>query len=461
MQVGILINIAETSSRPNTKQKLYVFGICASTPHLSQRVLCACMPQEHRDQCPGCPATLTADTVAEKFETDILPVDEEFNFHFGLNTTIRSSFSDDYRGLKEHVTGFVYDFKALGTLPVGPREMGAQWYAGARLGYSVFALFAWGASLPPAGRWLCFFTRIVEKPAELTIVLLRRCFELLKLSSTTCVRHWSDTGTHFRGYKILGTIGVQFVEDFKMDQQVRYGPEEHFKNPVDGEFSRVNYIIRDASMHSHLTEIPHLVRVCREDYDMRRASTSKEIPEEYYEEFRPPCHKSNVKTLTFKASSLPTRIKLCHAWDFTRSDKRRVRMLGTGDRKFEATGVFCRATMFDGCKCIAAQTCHPKVLSPGEGNDDIENEEPEHEHERAEVTHKTKEWQGWRLAYRTVEPEKHTTLSYSKKLRRKLNGFSKVMHQLPEGKKHKTWAEKKDAAMRKRDTALRARLGEQ
>ena len=131
MQVGILINIAETSSRPNTKQKLYVFGICASTPHLSQRALCACMPQEHRDQCPGCPATLTADTVAEKFETDILPVDEEFNFHFGLNTTIRSSFNDDYRGLKEHVTGFVYDFKALGTLPVGPREMGAQWYAGA------------------------------------------------------------------------------------------------------------------------------------------------------------------------------------------------------------------------------------------------------------------------------------------------------------------------------------------
>ena len=74
-----------------------------------------------------------------------------------------------------------HDSEALITLPRGPREMNRLWYARARLGVTIFGCFCWGASLPPAGKWICLFTRVLEKPVELSVCLFRRVLEILNL----------------------------------------------------------------------------------------------------------------------------------------------------------------------------------------------------------------------------------------------------------------------------------------
>ena len=61
--------------------------------------------------------------------------------------------------------------KELFTLPVGPNELGAQWYARARLGVRCLACYCWGAGAP-SGKWLTYMSRCQELTAKFSITIL-------------------------------------------------------------------------------------------------------------------------------------------------------------------------------------------------------------------------------------------------------------------------------------------------
>eukprot|EP00974_Lingulodinium_polyedra_P035325 3391383-Lingulodinium_polyedra.AAC.1 len=51
------------------------------------------------------------------------------------------------------------------TLPLSGKEMGAYWYAHARLACSTLSALTWGASCPAAGKWWTYLSRVLEKTA--------------------------------------------------------------------------------------------------------------------------------------------------------------------------------------------------------------------------------------------------------------------------------------------------------
>eukprot|EP00975_Prorocentrum_lima_P048924 10233098-Prorocentrum_lima.AAC.1 len=54
------------------------------------------------------------------------------------------------------------------SLPVGPREPGALWYANNRLGYSCQGFIIWGAGVAAEGRRVALISRVLEKTSAFT-----------------------------------------------------------------------------------------------------------------------------------------------------------------------------------------------------------------------------------------------------------------------------------------------------
>lgn len=78
----------------------------------------------------------------------------------------------------------------ISTAPIGPDEVSAQWYATARLAIAEMSAWIWGAG-QGARRWTTFATRIQEKPAELSLVLMDGILREIDLSTAFGCPFWS------------------------------------------------------------------------------------------------------------------------------------------------------------------------------------------------------------------------------------------------------------------------------
>ncbi len=110
------------------------------------------------------------------------------------------------------------------SLPIMPEESSKVWYANARLGVSCWCVYIWGEGQPPKGSYITIFTRVMEHSSELSISLLRVAMEKMGPKGpgapikTIC---WiSDTGPHFRSYRVLGTQCVHFTAESRCNQTV-------------------------------------------------------------------------------------------------------------------------------------------------------------------------------------------------------------------------------------------------
>ena len=59
--------------------------------------------------------------------------------------------------------------------------------------------------------------------------------------------------------KVLGSIGIGFVDSLRVNQHVMYGVEQHFKNPCDGFFAELNHRKCMAKQEHMITSIAELV----------------------------------------------------------------------------------------------------------------------------------------------------------------------------------------------------------
>lgn len=58
---------------------------------------------------------------------------------------------------------------------------------------------------------------------------------------------WSDTGTHFRAWQMVGTAGVTVADDIQADVRLNFGLEGHMKGICDGKNARMNGVKRQAA----------------------------------------------------------------------------------------------------------------------------------------------------------------------------------------------------------------------
>ena len=100
---------------------------------------------EHDRVChANCPAKIDAATVLLHMKEKWEKIITVFDFHFALKEQVRDAFQRQLNAPPEGFTGVVMDFQELGTLPVGPDEVGDLWYANNRLGYTTFTAMVWG-----------------------------------------------------------------------------------------------------------------------------------------------------------------------------------------------------------------------------------------------------------------------------------------------------------------------------
>ena len=66
---------------------------------------------DHRDFCPDCPSTPTAEVILERWDNDIHPALCSINFHWWLKKEFRDCFNKDFHDLPKDEAGIVYDFK--------------------------------------------------------------------------------------------------------------------------------------------------------------------------------------------------------------------------------------------------------------------------------------------------------------------------------------------------------------
>ncbi len=342
-------------------------------------------------------------------------------------------------------------------MPVGPIETGPLWYARSRLAFVCFGLFAWGAGFGAEGKegkWFLLFTRVMEKPSELTICLLQHVISLLPPAADRReLVYWCDCGPHFRTYRVMGTIATDIMQDTRLNQCINFGMEQHFKNVCDGKFGRISEHLREASTKEVLGDLSDVVRVLKRahevsvEIDKERGAEAR--PPEHFEEWLPP-PRDSVRTHEILGSSLPVPISASHLWSFRWTDMRRRCLIGMDGSTL--TGVVCTAGMISGPRPLPAQSCTPKLklreadeggpkgealgpgeaaapgdalgpaeaaapeeaAAPGEHDDDAPDDLP---------AVNTKVWHGWRLSYRTDEPEKTPAEVFVKRVARKRAAF--------------------------------------
>ena len=142
--------------------------------------------------------------------------------------------------------------------------------------------------------------------------------------------------------KVLGSIGIGFIDSLRINQHVMYGVEQHFKNPCDGYFAELNFRKRMAKQEHMITSISELVgHFERLGAEARALDPDKDA--ETFFEFTPP-QKETVKELCLRPNSLPSLIQGCHCWEFIFEDRRRVSLYGRYDKE-DVTAVQCRARM--------------------------------------------------------------------------------------------------------------------
>ena len=110
-------------------------------------------------------------------------------------------------------------------MPIGPLESGPMWYAQARLAVTTWGCLVWGQGVAAEKEQHIYLSRVMDRTGPYTIALLDDLLGRLDLSGTTDIQLWSDTGTHFRSYQVLGTIGVEFVNKYRKNFHPAYGAE--------------------------------------------------------------------------------------------------------------------------------------------------------------------------------------------------------------------------------------------
>ena len=285
-------------------------------------------------------------------------------------------------------------------------------------------------------------SRIMDKSAHYTIVQLMAVLKEIDMTKYDAVQICSDVGTHFRSLKVLGTYAQHFlaylqtVKKHYWDLRVFFGPEEHFKNEVDTFFSELRECTKQELLSTDIWDDVDLVNVYTKFWEEARRRNPLKPPCKFVL-FEPDLERKAVRIARLIPKTLPAMLTGCHRWSFRINDKRRTNMVVKGNN-LKAVDVRCFG--FVGTRVeMVGKTCDAQVedrtatdpvgsaVSGGSG--EMPTEEAPAADSDAEsvdeaVTLKdcplnVKEWKGWKISYKQVEPQKVGVEKIAMKISRK------------------------------------------
>ncbi len=140
-----------------------------------------------------------------------------------------------------------------------------------------------------------------------------------------------------------------------------------------------------------------------------RLALDPSIAKEVYYVFLPE-PRSKIVRPVYKPTCFPQRITRCYSWVFTKLDLRASRksLCGAGCMRNVATNVCGRCALLTDHKAKVENSFTPAVEDhceeggdPGASDDEANAPMP-----MESITHQTKAWGGWKLAYRMQEPDR-------------------------------------------------------
>lgn len=128
-----------------------------------------------------------------------------YSYHFTVRDVQKLAYRQDTLEFCDSSSArcFHADFHMTKTLPLGPREGGAWWYAGARTSVNILTVYVWGAKMD-RGTYYTFLSDCLDHTPEYVVACLEHLWSILPNATVEVNKWWSDVGTHFRASRFWG-----------------------------------------------------------------------------------------------------------------------------------------------------------------------------------------------------------------------------------------------------------------
>ena len=167
------------------------------------------------------------------------------------------------------------------------------------------------------------------------------------------------------------------------------------------------------------------------------------MPAEIFVDFMPP-EKKDVVVAKIVLASVPCKITQCYSFDMIFHDSRRVNVLGRGDEALTCTGIELRCTMLPGLRAGAEKTTRKaRIEFDCESSDEEDDVGPAGPvvADNAAVPITSMMCNGWRVSYRTRQPDVPGWQNFRPALRRRFRAMAGIASQFPRSKRKASIAE--------------------
>lgn len=213
-------------------------------------------------------------------------------------------------------------------MPVGPRELSAQFYAHERMAFSSFGVKAWDAK---GAKWLIYLSRVVEKTSAIAIAEVQDMMKHhLDLHNYSKLTWWSDGPRQFRSRPFISTLTKNTFDTYPTLQDIscNYGAPKRMKKAVDRMFGVLRGIFNRERLVTQLMEIEDVVQCYNKHFATMREKHPQD-PEVFIKLFVPP-PKSDIKMVSFKSEHFHS-LQHGFCWRAHRNDKRRRNLASRND----------------------------------------------------------------------------------------------------------------------------------
>jgi hypothetical protein len=185
------------------------------------------------------------------------------------------------------------DFLQHDTLPIGPKEDGAWWYANARLSITLLVILVWGEQLHPTFYTYCSYCM------EQTPGFVIACFMDLRARLNADVvferfHVFCDVGRHFQASRFIGYI-LSLVPGSVREAEITFFPPGHGKGKCDGQGGRMEHTLNDLARRSVISTLEQYCNLLQKAADLESVQNPG-APKCLYIAFTPPAKTMIPKT---------------------------------------------------------------------------------------------------------------------------------------------------------------------
>lgn len=374
-----------------------------------------------------------------------------YSAHWSLRDHQEAAFNDHLTNRSNKRLVLHLDMEEIATLPKGPGQTSAMWYANERLAYSTMGVHIFSGAMD---KFVLLLGRTMDKSTAYAFATLEASLRLAEVDFQEIeeVQVWTDGPRQFKSLTWIASLSDLFFKTYPKITKVgiNYGCPKHFKACLDRLFGVVRNATHDEATRKMLEGIGDVTSSLQHFFAQQQKNNPNSIPV-IVNHFEPP-EKSSLPLSRYSGASC-FGINHSYAFTVTRTDARRKNLRGRGCQSQTMTGLLLKNTLMTNVPGVAARTGHPVLENRA---DQADEEDPAPVPADGSPPLSTKWWKGWRCSYKKDETPSEQSNRLQKTLSANHNTLAPALHRAKEPFRCKTMQEKSEA-MEKATEKRRAR----